>query len=151
MDRIRIQGSNGNSDIVRTRKPKITGLITLCIGILSLIESVWIFVLAANQQDDFGIGFFIILFISIPIGIYAILKITGGIYILKRKRWKLALAILVIDVLVNTIVLAYFIFGGFFIGLYIDIVITTTAAIGLLLSITSMILIILSKNEFSTK
>ena len=76
----------------RTWKPKAAGILCIVAGVISLIPATIVgvfFGLLSAVSDGIGLIFFAPL---IPLLLFGIIQIVGGIYALRRRRWGLALA-----------------------------------------------------------
>jgi hypothetical protein len=108
----------------RTAKPVVAGIFNICSGagcVMGVLALLVIGVifLAAGENTPAIIGV-IFLLASIPLAIIGILSIVGGIYSIQRKMYSLALA------------------GSI-----------AAACVSTLMGITSIVLTVISKNEFS--
>ncbi|MFC1845831.1 hypothetical protein ACFLYM_00250 [Chloroflexota bacterium] len=116
----------------RTCKPMIAGICTIVAGALGVIMAIGILI-GSGIIGSLMIGAVadiprilpgILIAIAIPVMIIAIIAIVGGVYALKRKIWGLALA-------------------GAILSIFI------ASPLGLALGIAAIVLLILSKEEFS--
>jgi len=76
----------------RTWKPTAAGILCIYAGIIGLIPVMAVAVLFVVASSMFGDIPFIIFAVLIPLILFGILPIVGGIYALRRRRWGLALA-----------------------------------------------------------
>jgi hypothetical protein len=74
-------------DMERTWKPTTAGILCIIAGIIGVVPGI---VVAALVGSMFSIGLFFV--IGAPSIILGVIAIVGGIYALRRRIWKLALA-----------------------------------------------------------
>jgi len=111
-----MQEEAGRQEMERTWKPIAAGILCIIAGIIGLIPFLLVAVLVVGVSSMFGDRPSIIsLAAMIPLILFGILPIVGGIYALRRRRWGLALAGSICCPLVGFVILGfYFLFG--FIG-----------------------------------
>jgi hypothetical protein len=88
---VTIQEEEERQKMERTWKPKAAGILCIIAGIISLIPATIVgvfFGLWSPVSDEIGLIFFAPL---IPLLLFGIIQIVGGIYALRRRRWGLAL------------------------------------------------------------
>jgi len=106
-----MQEEEGRQEMERTWKPIAAGILCIVAGIIVLIP---VMVFGRWSPIIGGIGL-IVFAPLIPLILFGILPIVGGIYALRRRRWGLALAGSICCPLVGFVILGfYFLFG--FIG-----------------------------------
>jgi hypothetical protein len=87
-----MQEEESSQETERTWKPKAAGILCIIAGIIDLTPVVAVAVLSGLWVANFG-GIGVILFAPlIPLLLFGIIQIVGGIYALRRRRWGLALA-----------------------------------------------------------
>jgi len=80
----------------KTWKPKVAGILDIIAGSQCLIagSGIFLFGVACSCGDGYGASQVLVFCsaIALPLFIVGTLAIRGGLYALKRKRWRLALA-----------------------------------------------------------
>jgi hypothetical protein len=87
-------GYYGGQDMKRTWMPKAAGILCIIIGIIYLIPvmAVWAIIFSDMFYHHVILRPDPLILILILLLVFGIMPIVGGIYALRRRRWKLALA-----------------------------------------------------------
>jgi hypothetical protein len=137
----------------RTRKPTAAGILCIIAGAIVAVYSGMIFVVFVGyaMTSDNGFLALIVSFFDIPLIILGMLAIVGGIYALRRRRWRLALAgsisALICGIIANCIVLGLsdnFLDVGSFRS---PLSVLSSVVLGLL-GLLALLFVILGKREF---
>lgn len=147
----------------KTWKPTVAGIADIIVGCLSLTEAIGLFLIGVACDliaGMFGGGPYFdalgsVSVISLPLLVLGILAVRGGIYALKRKRWRFALVGSVaaflhfIMLLISGRLLTGFITVPIvFLITGLGFLVSVVFLFDLLLGIAAIIFTVLSKSEF---
>jgi hypothetical protein len=92
----------------RTWKPIAAGILCIIAGVIGLIPAMAVALLFVGASSMFGDIPSMIFALPIPLILFGILPIVGGIYALRRRRWGLALAGSICCPLAGLVILGFY-------------------------------------------